>query len=85
MIVEMDIVNPPCILDFGKAYLNQSPPYSDEQMGEWLAKQKKTWQGHWPTIRRILSKLESLGIFQPDPSPRNIIDDWNPPLSLDDD
>ena len=85
MVIEMSIVEPPCVLDFGKAYLHENPPYDDEQMAEWLETQKRVWKSHWPTIRKILSQLQSLGIFQPDPSPRNIIANWDPPLSIDDD
>ena len=82
MVVEMDIVEPPYILDFGKAYLNREPPhFSQETMDEWIAEQQALWGDHWPIVRRILARLRSLGIYQVDARPGNIRPaNWDPTL-----
>lgn len=82
MVVEMDIVEPPYILDFGKAYLNREPPhFSPEVMADWYRDQQELWGDYWPTVRKILGKLRSLGIYQIDAKPGNIRPaNWNPSL-----
>ena len=82
MIVEMDIVEPPYILDFGKAYLFRPPPqFSAEVMRESEESQQELWGEYWPTIGKILARLRGLGIYHVDPSPRNIRPvDWDPPI-----
>lgn len=34
LAIEMTIVSPPCVLDFGKAYVNTPPEYSSEALAE---------------------------------------------------
>jgi hypothetical protein len=72
-VIEMDIVEPPYILDFGKAYIDEPPPYSATELA--------TWQREWiryfprqdlPKIRLVLAKLRGIGIDYVDPKPSNI-------------
>lgn len=81
-VVEMDIVEPPYILDFGKAYLHRPPPhFSAEVLQESYESQLELWGKYWPLIRKILGKLQALGIYHVDPSPRNIRPaNWDPPV-----
>lgn len=82
LVIEMEIVEPPYILDFGKAYFKrQRPKFSAEVMRETEEAQKELWGDHWPEIRRILKKLASFGIYHTDPKPANIRPaNWNPSL-----
>ena len=82
LVVEMEIVEPPYILDFGKAYFKRHPPqFSAEVMQETREAQIELWGEHWPKVRRILAKLESLGIYHMDPKPGNIRPaNWNPSI-----
>jgi hypothetical protein len=34
-IIEMTPVQPPCLFDFGKCYVDETPPFSDAEMEEW--------------------------------------------------
>jgi hypothetical protein len=45
MILEIKIVQPPFLLDFGKVYLNSPPPYWDdaEIMGHWHAEGRENF------------------------------------------
>lgn len=68
MVIEMGIVQPPYILDFGKAYIHRRPPeMSPETMEETLADRQKHWGEHWPAIRSILVRLAAIGIHHTDP------------------
>jgi hypothetical protein len=82
LVIEMEIVEPPYILDFGKAYFKrQLPKFSAEVMRETREAQMELWGDYWPEIRKILSRLESYGIYHTDPKPGNIRPaNWNPSL-----
>ncbi len=72
--IEMTLVRPPYLLDFGKVYIDQPPPYwGDEQLMEnalvgWL----EVFGPNWPTVQLALSVLRSHGIYNVDPRPSNI-------------
>lgn len=74
MVVEMTIVEPPFLLDFGKVYLDRSPPYFADQelMGTWLAESKELFEDDWSTVESLLYSLRQYGIYYVDPKPGNI-------------
>jgi len=81
LAIEMDVIEPPRILDFGKVTLDRPGDFSQQTMADWHAQQAELWEEHWPTIKRILSALRGLGIYYSDPNPYNITpENWNPSL-----
>ena len=82
MIIEIDFVKPPYIIDFGKVYLHRAPPhFSQQTMADWYAEKKELYGEHWPTIRSILIRLRAIGIYHMDPKPGNIMPaNWDPSL-----
>lgn len=82
MAIEIAIVQPPFILDFGKVYLNRPPSYFTEEMRQDTRRElEELWGSHWPVIRKLLSRLESLGIYYLDARPKNILPaNWDPPI-----
>jgi hypothetical protein len=81
LAIEMDVVEPPRILDFGKVRLDDPGDYSQHTLAYEIERQKELWEDHWPTIRRILSALRQLGIYYTDPNPYNITpENWDPQL-----
>jgi hypothetical protein len=74
MAVEMTIVQPPYLLDFGKVYLDRPPPYwSDPQILESVhAEGRELFERRWPEVLRVLAGLQALGIYYVDPKPANI-------------
>lgn len=79
--IEIDIVQPPRVLDFGKVRLDDPGDYSEETRAYELERLQELWEDHWPTVRRILSYLQGLGIYYTDPNPYNITpEDWDPHL-----
>lgn len=72
--IEIGIVEPPYLLDFGKVYLDGPPSYwNDEQLMEnCFIEWEEFFDDHWKEVRRILSYLQGLGIWYVDPKPANI-------------
>ena len=69
----MGVVKPPYLLDFGKAHFS-SPDFSPEVMADWEEERRELFGARvWEeSIRPLLWKLESLGIYYLDPKPGNI-------------
>jgi hypothetical protein len=77
MIIEMQLVSPPYVIDFGKAYLDQVPsripPVSREGIRE-------AFEEKAPRVLHLLATLQgSYGIHYLDPRPGNIMfgDEWD--------
>ena len=71
-VVEMTIVNPPFVLDFAGAYLDQRPDYPEEVLEEWRAEKSEQFGDRWPTVRLIMSSFAGFGIYLADVKPGNI-------------
>lgn len=73
-IVEMEIVDAPYTLDFGKVYIDYPPAYwSDPQLkadthAEWRAR----FDDHWSQVAGAIYALERHGIYYVDPREANI-------------
>jgi hypothetical protein len=62
-IIEMTLVHPPYLLDFGKAYIDEPSPYTPEQLHEW----RRQWRQFFPRadthrVYRVLGILKGYGI-----------------------
>jgi hypothetical protein len=58
---DLGIVEPPRILDFGKAYLDYPPEYPPEVLEETEEKYREIWGEKWSTVAAILWKLARIG------------------------
>jgi hypothetical protein len=74
-VIEMEIVSPPCLIDFGKAYLDHQPEHSAETWQDYNEEQREIWEDRYQEVQAVLWKLKELGIFYRDAKPRNIIFD----------
>ena len=72
-VIEMSVVKPPFLLDFGKVHLDKRPDFPAESLQEWRDEMKELWEGHWPEVRLLLAALERYGIYYLDAKPRNIM------------
>ena len=72
MIVEMQLVTPPFVLDFGKAYLDSPPEFSEEQMDDWGQQGQELFESRWPDVKIIIWTLKRYGIYYYDAKPGNI-------------
>ncbi len=70
--IEMTIVSPPFLLDFAGAYLNAAPEFPADVWEEWEAEKNEQFGERWETVQILLIRLQALGIFMVDPSPKNI-------------
>ncbi|MGH7136913.1 MAG: hypothetical protein ACREHD_14330, partial [Pirellulales bacterium] len=72
-IIEMTLVHPPYLLDFGKAYIDEPAPYTQEQLEEWYRQWRQFFpQADIPRVHKVLRILKGLGIDYVDPKPWNI-------------
>ncbi len=62
MVIEMDVVNPPFILDFGKAYIDIRPDFPEELLREHEITQRDLWGDQWQQVQSIVWQLERVGI-----------------------
>src|SRR4029079_7971420 len=54
MIVEIEIVTPPYVIDFGKAYLDGEPEHSAETWAEHQAAQRELWEDKFNEVQSVL-------------------------------
>ena len=69
---EMTIVRPPFILDFGGAYLDRPPDYSEEVWDDWRVQKAEAFEENWLAVEEILATFRLFGIFIADVNPGNI-------------
>lgn len=72
LVIEMTIVTPPFILDFGAAYVDQRPDYSAETIAQALEDEEELFGEDWPEMQRIRAALAGVGIFYYDAHPANV-------------
>ena len=73
LVIEMTVVQPPFLLDFGKAYIDEPAPYSPDELARWY----RSWANHFPRadiprVHHVLQVLKTYGIDYVDPKPWNI-------------
>ena len=73
-VIEIKIVRPPFLLDFGKVYLDSPPPYWNETeiMNNWHAEGRENFGDRWKTALSLIRSLQKYGIYYVDPKPANI-------------
>jgi hypothetical protein len=73
-VIEMTTVFPPCILDFGKAYVDQRPDYSAEALAEAEQVERELFSDEeWKQVRLVRAALRRYGIHYFDARPSNIM------------
>jgi len=74
-IIEMSLVKPPFIVDFGGAYLDAPPSHATdpEVRARWMAERHEKFERHFISVNAILAELETrYGIYLTDVHPGNI-------------
>lgn len=70
--IVMTVVARPFVLDFGGAFLDRPPDFSDEILLEWQKEKQEQFGARWREVCAIIGELESYGIFLIDTNPGNI-------------
>jgi len=78
LIVEMETVHPPYVLDFASAYLDHPPSYmrdsDDAHVREnWEREKEEQFEDRWPEVRSLVSAFRRHGIYLGDVKPGNIM------------
>ena len=80
LAIEMGFVNPPYILDFGKAYLSD-PRFPEHVIAEWNERMAFWWGDEVKRVRLALFALRQFGIWYYDAKPGNVaLDNWSPQM-----
>lgn len=75
LALEMSLVRPPFVVDFGGAYLDSPAPHATdpETKLRWMEERKSNFVDSFETVNAILADLESLyGVYLTDVHPGNI-------------
>jgi len=75
LVIEMEVVRPPFVLDFASAYLDESPPYVNEPevMARWESEKREQFESRWPEVKRMMRGFLAYGIYLPDVKPGNVM------------
>jgi hypothetical protein len=71
-VVEMEIVEPPFVLDFAGAYLDNPPQFSADVLVEQEARNAELFGSKWPRVRLLLAELRGMEIYYVDINRGNI-------------
>lgn len=72
MIVEMEIVSPPYVIDFAGARIDSPPDFPPEVMEEWEAEKAEQFEDDWPRVWEVVVAFQRFGIYLGDVHPGNI-------------
>jgi hypothetical protein len=74
LVIEITVVQPPHLLDFGKVYLDFPPThlYDEQMMANAYEEWTERFGDRWNKIQHAMKMLEQLGIYYYDPRPGNI-------------
>ena len=71
-VIELSIVSPPYLLDFGKAYVHQRPEFDQATLDQDEEIRSELFGENWGMVQSAIWSLESYGIFYMDARPGNI-------------
>jgi hypothetical protein len=71
-IIEMTIVRKPFLLDFAGATLDHRTEFPDEVWSDWVEGKREQFGNRWSAVQKVISELETIGIYLNDVSPSNI-------------
>jgi len=74
-VIEMEVVSPPFVVDFASAYLDEQPPYDEEQWEAWREEKREQFEDRWETVESVLAVFRRYGIYLADVKPGNIMFD----------
>ncbi len=73
LVIEMEIVAPPFIIDFAKVRLDRPYDFSEEVIADWNESGQELFEERWPQVKSLLWALERFGIYYMDAKPGNIM------------
>jgi hypothetical protein len=72
MALEIAIVQPPFVIDFAGAYLDERPDFSPEVLAEWEAEKQEQFGENWSKAKAVVAAFHRFGVYLSDVSPSNI-------------
>lgn len=72
MALEIAIVQPPFVIDFAGAYLDERPDFSPEVLAEWEVEKQEQFGENWSKAKAVVTAFQRYGVYLSDVSPNNI-------------
>jgi hypothetical protein len=73
LVIEMEIVSPPYLIDFADCYLDAVPDFPDEVIEQWHEEKREQFGDRWEEVQLMLAFLRGqYGIHLLDVNPDNI-------------
>jgi len=72
MVIEMTYVVAPWLIDFGKCYIDQVPPYDARERYRETLKLRKVFKEDFPKLLGIMLRLRQYGIYYTDARKSNV-------------
>lgn len=72
MIVEIEVVSPPYVLDFAGAHLDRPSEFPPEVIEEWEAEKREQFGSDWPEVQDLIYEFRAIGIYLSDIKPGNV-------------
>lgn len=72
LVLHLTIVPKPFVLDFGSAYVDEHPEFSDEIWEQWRKDKLEMFEERWPAVENVIVGFRRLGIHLMDIHSRNI-------------
>jgi len=73
LVLEMQMVSPPYLLDFASAWLDNPPDFSREVINEWHDRLRESFGDRFPEIINVLETLANdAGVYMLDIHPHNV-------------
>jgi hypothetical protein len=72
LVIEMTLVQPPFLLDFSQAALDEPRDFPEDVINEWWSKLAEEFGERLPVVQDVFNALQAFGIYYYDLAPRNI-------------
>lgn len=72
LVLEMTVVEPPFIVDFASAYLDEPPDFPENVLEEWRQQKGEEFGERWPVVEDVMMMFRMHGVYLIDVHARNI-------------
>ena len=74
LIIEMEFVDPPFVVDFASAGVDAPlNEYTADIIADWEESRQELFGENWPSVQKLIAAFEAYGIYLADVKPGNIM------------
>lgn len=72
LVIEMSLVQPPFLLDFSQATLDEPRDFPDDVLEDWWARLAEDFGERLTVVQDVFYELQKFGVYYYDLAPRNV-------------